>query len=141
MKDKILKIIIQFIKFGVVGLSNTIISYLIYALLTYIGMSYVLANIIGFVISVLNSFYWNNKYVFKEGSQNRNLLNSLLKTFVAYGSTGLILNNILLILLVEYFEISKYFAPILVLIVTIPLNFVINKYWSFKTSDRKEKNG
>lgn len=138
MKEKIKGIIFQFIKFGIVGLSNTIISYGVYVLLTYIGFQYVLSNVIGFIVSVLNSFYWNNKYVFKKSNnQERNILFALIKTFIAYSTTGLFLNNIMLVLLVEKLDISKYIAPIFVLIVTIPLNFVINKYWSFRT--RKEE--
>lgn len=128
---------LQFIKFGIVGFSNTIISYLVYAVLTYFGIPYVAANVVGFVVSVLNSFFWNNKYVFKKSNnQERNLWFALIKTFIAYSTTGLILNNILLVLLVEKLAVSKYIAPIFVLIVTIPLNFVINKYWSF--SNRKK---
>lgn len=137
MKEKIKGIIFQFIKFGIVGLSNTIISYGVYVLLTYIGFQYVLSNVIGFIVSVLNSFYWNNKYVFKKSNnQERNILFALIKTFIAYSTTGLFLNSIMLVLLVEKLDISKYIAPIFVLIVTIPLNFVINKYWSFRNKKK-----
>ncbi len=123
-------------KFGVVGISNTVISYCSYAFLTYLGIYYVIANVIGFIFSVTNSFILNNKYVFKS-NEKRNLITSFFKTIIAYASTGLVLNNFLLIILVEVFHISEYIAPIFVLIVTIPLNFVINKYWSFRT--RKEE--
>lgn len=126
--------IIQFVKFGVVGLSNTAISYGAYVILTYIGIQYVLANIIAFIVSVLNSFFWNNRYVFKKNyGEKRNMWWTLTKTFLAYGSTGLVLSNILLVLFVEMFGINKYLAPLLILIITIPLNFIINKYWAFKT--------
>lgn len=126
--------IIQFVKFGVVGLSNTAISYGTYVILTYIGIPYVFANIIAFIVSVLNSFFWNNRYVFKKNhGEKRNMWWTLAKTFLAYGSTGLILSNILLVLFVEMFDINKYLAPLLILIITIPLNFIINKYWAFKT--------
>lgn len=51
---------------------------------------------VGFAISVLWSFYWNNKFVFTVGNgQKRNLLKALLKTYILYGFTGIILNNIL----------------------------------------------
>ena len=59
--------LIQFVKFGIVGLSNTLISYVVYVAGVRFGMHYLLASILGFVISVLNSFYWNNKYVFEIG--------------------------------------------------------------------------
>jgi putative flippase GtrA len=51
---------------------------------------------------------------------------------VAYGSTGLFLASVLLWLYVDQLHISEYIAQLLVLVVTIPLNFIINKYWSFK---------
>lgn len=125
--------IIQFIKFGLVGLSNTAISYFIYALLVSLNVHYVVANVIAFVVSVMNSFYWNSKYVFKKADDKKRCVwKALLKTFISYGSTGLILSNILLILFVEKFKCSKYIAPLIILVVTIPLNFILNKFWAFK---------
>ena len=136
-----IRLLTQFIKFGIVGLSNTIISYGVYAGLTYVGVPYVLASVIGFVVSVLNSFFWNNRYVFKKNDgEQRNPWWTLAKTFLAYAGTGLILSNILLVLFVDKMGISKYLAPILSLVITIPLNFVINKYWSFRTKRIKEEN-
>ena len=120
----------QFIKFGIVGLSNTMISYVVYTLLVYINLYYILASITAFVISMINSFYWNNKYVFT--GHGKFWFYVFLKMFFNYVATGIFLHNVLLFLLVEYMSISKYIAPILILIVTIPLNFFINKYWSFK---------
>ena len=143
-KEKFLNLFWQFFKFGLVGVSNTAISYGTYALLTYIGCPYVLSNIIAFVVSVLNSFFWNNRYVFKKGdSEHRNPWWTLAKTFLAYGSTGLILSNVLLVIFVEKCNMNKYIAPLLILVITIPLNFIINKFWAFRTNkDKKEeKNG
>ena len=129
----------QFIKFGFVGVSNTVISYGIYVLLTCIGCPYIISNIIAFVVSVLNSFFWNNRYVFKKNyGENRNPWWTLAKTFLAYGSTGLLLSNVLLVLLVEKCQMNKYIAPTLILLITIPLNFIINKFWAFKTKAIKE---
>ena len=126
--------LIQFIKFGIVGFSNTIISYTVYASLTYLGAPYLLASILGFVISVLNSFFWNNRYVFKKGGdERRNPWWALLKTFLAYAGTGLLLTNILLVFFIEKCAISKYLAPLFSLMITVPLNFLINKFWSFRT--------
>lgn len=92
-------------------------------------MHYVVANVIAFVVSVMNSFYWNSKYVFKKADdEKRCVWKALLKTFISYGSTGLILSNILLILFVQKFKCSKYIAPLIILVVTIPLNFILNKF-------------
>lgn len=133
--------ILQFIKFGIVGLSNTVISYVIYvfALLSFqtIGIvgdiDYLIAQVIAFILSVLWSFYWNNKYVFGDTNvEKRNILKALLKTYISYSFTGLFLNSILVILWVQVLGIDKMLAPIINLLISVPLNFVMNKFWAFK---------
>lgn len=119
----------QFIKFGIVGISNTVISLAIYYILIYFNINYIISNTIAFIISVLNSYYWNNKFVFKK-SKEWHLL-PLLKTYMSYGTT-FILSTILLFIMVDYLNISELIAPILNLVITIPLNFLLNKFWAFK---------
>lgn len=140
LQDKQLNVIIQFIKFSLVGLSNTGISYLAFLIGVKVGMQYLLANAFAFVISVLNSFYWNEKYVFsdKQVRTKRDKAFALIKTFIAYGSTGIVLNSVLLVVWVDILSISLYVAPLINLIITIPLNFVINKYWAFKVGEEVE---
>jgi putative flippase GtrA len=130
----------QFIKFGIVGFSNTLISYVIYSILVYFGVDYLIGNIVGFIVSVLNSFYWNNKYVFKNNAENKiSVLKVLIKVFVSYGFTGLILNSILLVIWVDIIGISEYLAPVLNLIITIPINFLLNKLWAFKGESKVDQ--
>ena len=126
---KFIPIIKQFIKFGLVGVSNTLISLGTYYLLYFLGVNYLIANTAGFIISVLNSYYWNNKYVFKK-TQNGNL-KPLIKTFMSYGVTFL-LSTALLFAMVQYAKISEVIAPVITLIITIPINFIMNKFWAFK---------
>ena len=124
---------VQFVQFCVVGLSNTLISYLIYAAFVLLGWNYILGSIVGFVVSVTNSFYWNNKYVFKqENGKHRSILASYVKTFLSYAATGLVLANILLVIWVELLHLSELLGPIVSLLVTIPLNFILNKLWAFR---------
>lgn len=130
-KESFLAFAWQFIKFGIVGLSNTAISLAVYYLFVFISKDlYMLGNVAGFVVSVLNSFYWNNKYVFKTGGKGK-LLKKLGRTFVAYGGT-FILSTVLLYLEVQVIGINEYLAPLINLCITIPLNFLINKFWAFK---------
>lgn len=131
----------QFVKFGIVGISNTLISYFIYLIMLYFFQSfgllenydYLTAQLIGFVLSVLWSFYWNNKVVFMQSSGSKRILwKTLLKTFAAYSFTGLFLNSVLLILWVQVLGVSEYVAPVFNLLFSVPLNFVINKFWAFR---------
>ena len=128
----------EFLQFGLVGVSNTIISYLLYVVTLLlvsksgVKFDYIIANIVSWLLSVLWSFYWNNKFVFKkEEGEKRNIWAALFKTYVSYGFTGLILNNILSVLWVSVLHISKMLAHIINLVISIPINFFMNKLWAF----------
>ena len=136
-----MKSIVQFIKFGMVGLSNTIISYVIYAgcLLMFRftnfmpEVDYIIAQVLMFFLSVLWSFYWNNRMVSKkEEGVKRNVWKALLRTYISYAFTTLFLSTFLLTFWVNSVGISEFVAPILNLIITVPLNFLIQKFWAFK---------
>lgn len=132
--NNIKKTLIQFIQFGFVGVSNTLISYVVYVIFVALGIHYLIGSVVGFIASVLNSFYWNNKYVFKkEAGEERNLFEALVKVFMSYALTGLILANILLVIWVDVLHLSEYIGPILNLFITIPLNFILNKIWAFRS--------
>ena len=125
--------LIQFIKFGLVGLSNTLVAYAVYALSIFIGLNYFIANFLGFVISVYNAYFWSNRYVFPaSGEAKRNKWTTLLKTYAAYSITGVFLNSGLLYLFIDCWNINSYLAQAICLLFTVPLNFILNKFWSFK---------
>jgi len=141
LTDEMLEAFMQFVKFGIIGLSNTVISYVIYVLSLFLfqkfnmfaSIDYFIAQMFSFLLSVLWSFYWNNKLVFIVGEgQQRSIWKALLKTYVSYSFTGLFLNSALLFVWVQVFGISEYVAPIINLLVSVPLNFLINKFWAFK---------
>ena len=141
ISDEKMDTLMQFIKFGIVGLSNTVISYVIYVGVLLLfqknkmipTIDYLVAQVIAFILSVLWSFYWNNKYVFqKKDDEERNLLQSLIKTYISYAFTGLFLNSILSLLWVEIVHIPKMVAPIINLLVSVPINFLMNKFWAFR---------
>ncbi len=129
MKENIFQTFWQFMKFGIVGLSNTAISLGIYYLFIWINRNlYLIGNAVGFIVSVLNSYFWNSKFVFKKKDEK---VKTLVKTFLAY-STNLIIGTVLLYLFVEKLQISEVIAPLLNLIITVPLNFILNKCWVMK---------
>ena len=54
------------------------------------------------------------------------------KTYVSYGGTSA-LSTALLWVEVELLFVSELYAPIINLVITIPLNYLINKFWTFKS--------
>lgn len=124
---------LQFIRFAAVGVSNTLISMGIYYIFVFIDPKlYQLGNLIGWIVSVFNAFYWGNRVVFKnENNTFSALLRRLLKSYVSYGSTFL-LGALLLYIEVAHLGVSEWLAPVINLLITIPLNFLLNKLWTFR---------
>ena len=132
-KDDLRQLIIQFVKFGLVGVSNTVVSMAIYYLFLWIDESlYMVGSILGTILSILNAFIWNDLFVFTGNPKDfKSVMFRLGKTYISYGGTSL-LSNILLWLEVTLMGVSKVYAPIVNLLITIPLNYLINKFWTFK---------
>ena len=125
-------IILQFIKFGLVGVSNTLVAWACYYLFLWFDEDlYMVGSVVGTVVSIANAFFWNDKFVFKSDNNDwRSKLKRLGKTYVSYGGTSL-LGILLLWIEVRFLGISKVIAPLVNLLITIPLNFFMNKYWTF----------
>lgn len=138
-KENLKKALIQFIKFGTVGAINTVLSYAITNGAYYLlHLHEQISNIIAFVITVFISFMLNGRFVFTENKEERNFWKSLLKVYASYSITGVFLTAILLYIEEELLGISHYIATLMNLVVTIPLNFILNKFWAYKEKGKSE---
>ena len=70
MESKVVELI-NIIKFSIVGVSNTLLNFVIFILLNNIGINYILASIIAYSISIINSYFWNSRLVFKYDNKNK----------------------------------------------------------------------
>jgi len=119
----------QFIKFGMVGLSNTIISYITYVVLVYLSVHYQIANVAAFIISSFSGFVLNRLWVFKVGHYS--ILKQLSKYYLVYGSS-LLLSLGLTYIWIELVGMNVYLPPLLNLLITVPFNYLLNKLWAFR---------
>ena len=120
----------QFLKFGVVGATNTLVYFAVYYVCVALDPAwYIVGHLAGWAVSVFNAWFWSRRYVFVNGRSSGGA--QLVKSYVAYGSTAM-LGTFLLWVVVEACGLSEWLAPWLTLVVTIPLNFLINKYWTFR---------
>ena len=131
-KGKTKNDLLQFIKFGLVGVSNTLVAWICYYLFLWIDEDlYIVGSVVGGIVSIANAFYWNDKFVFKSNNNDwRSKLKRLGKTYISYGGTSLF-GLFLLWVEVRFLGVSKLLAPPLNLIITIPLNFMLNRNWTF----------
>lgn len=133
--------LVQFVKFGLVGVSNTAISYGIEMLCYYVlfakinwpeNVKIAVTSGIAFFVSVTNSYYWNNRYVFKSGEKKsaKQDLFTYLKTVACYGVTGLLLAPALKMWL-GGMGVPLWLSSLGTLVITTPVNFLLNKFWAF----------
>ena len=122
--------IVQFMKFGIIGASNTLISTGVYYIFIWIDLRlYFVGNIVGWIVSVFNSFIWNNRFVFTKSKYSWG--KKLLRTYLAYGGS-FVVGSTTLALMVSVLGVSEWLAPWINLVITIPLNFILSKFWAFK---------
>ena len=127
------KLFWQIVKFGLVGVSNTVVSMVVYYIFLWIDEDlYMVGSIMGTIVSILNAFIWNDLFVFTGNPKDfKSVMTRLGKTYVSYGGTSL-LSMAMLWIEVNFFGVDRTIAPIVNLLVTIPLNYLINKFWTFK---------
>ena len=124
------KAVTQFIKFCMIGVSNTFVHLCIYYLLLWLNVYYLISYIVAFVFSVLNSYFLNKRFVFSCG---KTTLFILIRLYAAYGMTTL-LGIGLLYFLVDIISLSKYLSPIINIGIMTIVNYILNKYFVFMDS-------
>jgi putative flippase GtrA len=121
--------LVQFVKFGVVGVSNTLLAFTIYTvLLKVFGVWYLAASAIGFVVGAVNGFLLNRRWTFA-GHVGDAL------TPVRWGivqGCGLALNEGLLYLFVDDAGIEKLLSQAFATAIVTVITFLVNRAWTFR---------
>lgn len=119
----------QFVKFGLVGVSNTLIALLVYTLLwNVLGVWYVAASAIGFAVGAVNGFLWNRAWTFK-GHVGDAL--TPVRWFVVQGC-GLLVNSALIYLFVDGAGMGKLVGQALTIVIVMVVTFAVNRSWTFR---------
>jgi putative flippase GtrA len=122
-------LVLQFVKFGVVGVSNTLIFFLVYTLLLKVfGVWYVAASGIGFAVGAVNGFLWNRRWTFR-GHVGDAL--TPVRWFVVQTS-GLLVNLGLVYLFVDGLGLGELSGQAVTIVIVTVLTFFANRAWTFR---------
>ena len=122
-------VLVQFVKFGIVGVSNTLLTFAVFTLLLKVfGVWYIASSAIGFVIGAVNGFLLNRRWTFAGHVGDAY---TPLRWAVVQG-TGLGINLGLLYLLVHDAGIDELLAQALATVVVTVSTFLANRAWTFR---------
>ena len=111
----------ELIRFGIVGTTSAAIHYAIYWILQH-WIEVNVAYTIGYVLSFLVNYYLSAHFTFKEKTSKKNGL--------GFGGAHLV-NYLLHIVLFNFFlwiGLSRELAPLAVLAIAVPTNFVLVRF-------------
>lgn len=111
----------EFFRFVFWGGVNTLAGYLVYAFLLWF-LPYLISYSVAFIFSIFVSYVLNSKFVFKQELE----LRKAIKYPVVYVNQY-VLGAVSLYLLVHFLAISKLVAPLLVVVLTIPVTYFLSR--------------
>lgn len=121
------KEIIEFIKFNIVGVANTLVDFAVFTLLSFFGLYFMIAQIISYSCGVVNSFVMNKYWTFaKKGMP----VGSEVMRFIFVNIISLGVSLIILYPLKPHFGL--YGAKIIATLFSMLVNFAGNKLWVFR---------
>jgi putative flippase GtrA len=122
-------VIVQFIKFGIVGVSNTVLAFAVYTvLLKVFGVWYLAASALGFAAGATNGFLLNRRWTFRE-----HVGDALTPVRWAIVQTcGLGINEALLFLFVHDAQLDELLAQVFASAVVTITTFLVNRAWTFR---------
>ena len=113
----------------VFGTLTTIVNVVVYFALEYIGVNYIISNIIAWFLSVLFAYVTNRIWVFE--SKSPDILKEMVLFFSGRIFSG-VLDTALLYLFVDILTLGNTFSKIAVEIIITILNYLLSKIIVFK---------
>lgn len=126
------KLFRQAVKFGLVGVLNTLVDYGVYSLLIlipFLHQNYLIAQVIGYGCGVLNSLFFNKRWTFK---QKEKMSKKQLLLFIAVNLAALGVSSLLLWALREGLYMNLYGAKLFSIVGSLAVNFLGNKLLVFR---------
>ncbi len=128
-----LEILKQFIRFNIVGVLNTALTYGIYSGLVYIGFHHLVAVVIEYAFGIVFSYLLNKRFTFAvRGPAGSRMFGRMLLAYVPM----LLLNALLLWLLIDRLHWNKYAGQAVALGFVSVLSFAAQRVFVFRL--RKE---
>lgn len=121
----------QFLKFGAVGATGALVSFLVFHALLHYNLDLRIAFSIGFIAGGVNNYWWNRLWTFR----SKGHMGKELAQFLAVSSIALVLGVLVTGALDRYLPAFHLRNSLIWLCGTVGgmgVNFFVNKYWTFR---------
>lgn len=130
--EKLKKLMQQAVKFGLVGVLNTLIDYIVYSLLLFIPFvreHYVIAQVAGYCAGLGNSLYFNRRWTF---AQKERVSKAQFLIFLVVNLAALGVSTAVLVMTQEWIGLGPYLGKIVATAFSMTVNFIGNKLMVFR---------
>ncbi|HXR28631.1 MAG TPA: GtrA family protein [Solirubrobacteraceae bacterium] len=116
-------------KYGLVGASNTLLTFITYTVLEkLVGVNYLIALPLGYAVGSLNSYILNRHWTF----QAADIAHTTAGTrFAIVQVVAIVANELLLYVLVHHAGIEKIAAQAILTVPVLAVTFFANRWWTF----------
>lgn len=127
------KLILQFIKFCIVGTLGMIIDIGFLNLLHKVfNLNVYFSATISFILAVINNFLLNRHWTFKGLKMKEKSPPRQFTFFVMVSIIGLGINLGIMWILIESFNLWYNWAKVIAILIVTLWNFLANKFWTFR---------
>lgn len=128
----------ELVRYGIAGVSTTVGNYLLFALLSAVGLEYKTANLISLIIVKTAAYLLNKFYVYRaRNGSTKETATELVRYILSRAFTGA-LDYFGLILIVDRIGINKYLGKAVVMAVVIIINYILGKFFVFTKRNRPD---
>lgn len=123
--------LVTLFKFGIVGVANTAVDAVVFAILAVVGVPVLIAQVISYSCGVVNSYWMNGRWTFRDatrgGGDRAKLIRFLITNLVVLALSALILMS-----LHDMLGWSLVMSKILATLMGMMLNYMASRYWVFR---------
>ncbi len=127
----------QLIRYGVVGVLNNTLGYLVYLFVTYLGLDPKITITILYPLAAIMAYFSHMKYSFAyQGRRVSSLLRYILAYAMSYG-----LNLMMLSILCDKFQMPHQLVQAIAIPCVAVILFLLLRYFVFSSSEASEASG
>ena len=121
----------ELIAYIIFGILTTVVDWVVYYILSSLGVNYIINSIISWTVAVLFAFITNKLFVF-DSKRLKNIFRELV-LFVLSRLSTLVINLAGMYVLISLLKLNEFISKAILSILVVILNYIFSKLFIFKT--------